>query len=282
MKILGIVILFHPADSVINNIESYSSALDKLIIWDNTPNHNTHQFASSISCEVMVWGEGKNVGLGKPMNMAARYAQENGYDYLLTMDQDSCFDKEEFNRYKNWAYSLNKMAILSPNYRLNGELLHDPRNMIVETDVTMTSGSIYPVGLFNKIGFFRDDFFIDSIDTEYSLRAFHEGIPTIINTSVVLNHGWGYRGEERMVLFGIRFTPNNYSAVRTYYIIRNGLITKKSYPNSSNWKTFMRYWVYKRMVLVLLFEKEKWRKLKAIFWGVVDGINNVTGEQNRV
>ncbi len=38
MKLLGIVVLFHPKkDEVIRNISSYLSGLDALILWDNTP-----------------------------------------------------------------------------------------------------------------------------------------------------------------------------------------------------------------------------------------------------
>ena len=37
MKLLGIVILYYPDDSVVKNIATYLAQLDELMLWDNTP-----------------------------------------------------------------------------------------------------------------------------------------------------------------------------------------------------------------------------------------------------
>jgi GT2 family glycosyltransferase len=58
----------------------------KLIVADNTPGGHT---VSDLPATVMYWAYPKNPGLAKPYNDALALAAEEGFDWLLTLDQDT-------------------------------------------------------------------------------------------------------------------------------------------------------------------------------------------------
>lgn len=274
---LGIVIFYYPSDDVWKNIASYSNSLDKLIIWDNTPEDQSDLHVPAWVEKVVLMGVGKNVGIGKALNKAISYAIENHYDYLLTMDQDSCFVKDDFSMYLKAIKESNIKSIFSPNYLIHGKEWYTPIDNFIEVETTMTSGSMYPVEIFSEIGSFRDDFFIDAIDTEFSLRAKKNGIATRVISHVHLIHGAGYQKRKYKFLWKT-FFPNEYSPIRSYYIIRNGIITKHLYP-WANWKGFLYYWFYKRLFFVVFYEDNKWAKTKGLLYGFYHGMIGKTGEQ---
>lgn len=89
MKILCSIILFKPNwDNVKSLLEDMSKYIDDFFLWDNTPGGcGKDVFLGYV---ISRRGEyGGNLGLSHAYNEAWKYASENGYDYLMTMDQDS-------------------------------------------------------------------------------------------------------------------------------------------------------------------------------------------------
>jgi rhamnosyltransferase len=279
-KIIGIVVLFHPPSDVTENILSYLSGLDKLIIWSNSlqakiilPEEYREQKE-----KIIEMGDGKNVGLGMAYNTALNYALEHHYTHLLTMDQDSRFIDNDFQRYLEMIDRSGEKTIFSPNYIINGKVLCAEQASLIEVETSASSGSVYPVDIFSKTGLFRDDFFIFNIDVEFSLRAKKYGIPTKIASSVYLLHRMGYPKKKHKLLWKT-FIPNEYSPASTYYLVRNGIIAKYLYPKAVHWKGYMFYWFYKRMFCVLCFEDNKYAKCKALIWGYIHGKRKKLGKQ---
>lgn len=56
MKLLGIVILYYPDDSVVKNIATYLAQLDELMLWDNTPATDRRD----LDLDSLETGEGKS------------------------------------------------------------------------------------------------------------------------------------------------------------------------------------------------------------------------------
>lgn len=276
MKLLGIVILYYPPKDIMTNINSYIDVLNELIIWDNTP--GGCRIDSPGKENIRQMGINENVGIGTALNEAVKYATANGFTHLLTMDQDSGFVDEDCNKYIDIIKQANLQAIFAPNYLIHGQKLYEEQISFIETETTMTSGSIYPVNIFDKIGLFREDFFIDAIDIEFCLRAKQNGIPTLIIPAVYLSHQAGYQKKKYKFLWKT-FYPNEYSAERSYYIVRNGLVSKKLYPYAEYWKGYLYYWFYKRIFFVILYENHKLSKLKGLIRGYIHGKKEKTGKQ---
>jgi len=284
MKLLGIIVLYYPDEKIIGNILSYLPFLDKLIIWENTPEKsqkNIYFDDNSLQSKILKWGENSNVGLGAPLNKAVEYGIKEGFTHLLTMDQDSYFSQDNFEKYVDFIKSRpedNSNCFYIPNYLVKGNLfLSEDLNFENVTNY-MTSGTIYPVSVFSKIGLFREDFFVDTIDIEFGLRAKKSKVSIIAVHFVVLHHGVGYQKKKHRLLWKVVF-PNEYSPTRSYYIIRNGLITFKEYPDPQEKSKYLRYWFYKRLVYVVLYESNKINKMKALLLGYYHGKKGILGKK---
>ena len=98
MKLLALVTLYYPPAHITDNLLTYAEDVDGLFVWDNTPGGSNYQFPESISHKIVRLRQGENTGIGKALNAAAMFALDNGYTYLLTMDQDSAFTASTFKK----------------------------------------------------------------------------------------------------------------------------------------------------------------------------------------
>ena len=182
MKLLSVIVTYYPNATVLHRgISSFIDGVDRLLIWDNTPEKdflNNDNFDYLTREKITLWGNGKNQGIGYALNQAARHAAENGYDYLLTMDQDSYFDDNSFALLKQAASVADSHTAGIAPYVYIKNLSEKPDASALkekkETFNVITSGTLYNVRVLEKYGFFAEDLFIDAIDTEYNLRIKQE------------------------------------------------------------------------------------------------------------
>jgi rhamnosyltransferase len=269
MKICAVVVTYFP-DVVesINNIKRYINGVDHLIIWENTPENERVKYRITLqeyTERISYMSTGKNEGIAYALNRAVEYARENGYTHLLTMDQDSQW--VDFKYFKSLAVTNEGVFSLAcPN--VSSRWKHET---VSDAKACITSGSLFDLLIFERIGLFREDYFIDAVDTEfcYRIRKNNEKILVFGQTSLVQRFG-----EPTKVL---GHSISNYSSFRTYYIVRNHLWLWREYPdiidsNQKEWilKTNIIY----RLVLILLFEKDKLPKLYRLMLGVKDGLFN--------
>ena len=269
MRILGIVILYYPDEKTKSNIESYSIYLDKLIVWNNTPQKGATDLFFSNHENIVPMGTEKNEGIGKPLNEAVKYAIQHNYTHLLTMDQDSSFLPEKFQTYLEVVKQNENsfIGLFSPgNNSPEGEHPYS----IIEIERIITSGTIYKIHVFREVGLFRDDYFIDAIDAEFSLRVRRTKIQIVRIMDICMQHVLGNKIEKKVGF--IKMQSLNYSPMRTFYIIRNHLITRLDYPEYKNIAYMMKLFVVKRFFAILFIESDKRAKLKALFRGLFCGL----------
>lgn len=276
----GVVVLYHPEADICRNIQTYVSELDILYILDNTenPSDNFSILDKIIKLQnVKYFPFYENKGLSYALNFALKKVQKEGYTYLLTMDQDSCFPGKEFFKYKtNIIHAENdrkfdNVAIFSVNY--SG--LKEAENLrgVHEVIAAITSGSILKVRLTEKIGYFDENLFIDEVDDEYCYRARLLGYKIIMYCDIKLTHHLG--NPKKYCILGYRFTVLNHGAIRKYYISRNRLYVAKKY------KCIRKYYIMslaKMFIKILFFEKNKFTKIVFMVNGIYDFISNKYGK----
>ena len=275
-KIVGVVTLYYPnVAEIVRNIQTYLPQLNKLIIWENTPESGSKIdkiFQLIGSEKVEIRGTGKNEGLAKPFNDVVRLAQNEDYDFLLTMDQDSSFQAGGFEKYLKLIENNidGTVAVYAPN-RGN---ISDLTKSFVEMRTAISSGAVYPVRLFEKTGLFNEDFFVYMVDIEFCLRVKKHNMKTVCVTSVTMLHQEGYAEKSRLGL-----SVNNYSAQSTYYIIRNTILTWKLYPEFADLTSKVSFYRYKIIyrLLKIVFETHRFRKCKAILLGLYHGFRSRVG-----
>lgn len=271
MKLLGIVVLFYPETDVWSNIETYIDGVDKLIIWFNSP----FETIPLTNEKIIVMGKGQNVGVGKALNEAVMLGINNGYTHILTMDQDSSFP-EGLEGYRDEVslFLQKNIGCFCPNSGWNSALDKGSESYC-KMDNSITSGSIYPISIFEKIGLFRDDFFIDAIDIEFGYRIRQCYYDILCMKNILMKHSLGNKTEFKFFLF--RFSSINYPPIRIYYIMRNHVITNRMYTELSDSIGFFRFFLFRRFIQILLYEPNKIMKIKAMFYGLYHGLRGKTG-----
>ena len=273
MKLAGVVTLYHPEESVLENIRSYLSEVDVLYVLDNTeePEEKWAQaFASMERVRYVPFHE--NRGISCALNYALEEAKD--FDFLLTMDQDSRFPAGAMKKYKEelavyHAAHPGRAAMYTVDYD-EKETDTAPRDIAVG----ITSGSILPVAIARAIGGFDEALFIDEVDSEYCYRAEDRGYHIVKFPSIPLHHSIGARTYHS--LFGFHYNTFNHAPIRRYYIARNHIYVAKKYPRL---RVPYVVDVAKLLVKIVLAENNKWNKLEHIFGGVRDGLRGRMGKR---
>lgn len=217
MKLLALVTLYYPPAHITDNLLTYAEDVDGLFVWDNTPGGSNYQFPESISHKIVRLRQGENTGIGKALNAAAMFALDNGYTYLLTMDQDSAFTASTFKDYiriinndkdsSHFAY----IPLINASGTDSNAPLKEAQGMII-------SGSIFPLKTIQKVGLYLDKFVMDAIDTEYFLRIRRHTGKVMLVPAANLKHELGHPLRKQILIW--HPMSLNYSPVRTYYIAR--------------------------------------------------------------
>lgn len=104
MNLSATVILYNPQEigisRVIKNIQSWSSYCKKIYIIDNSPykTTDTEIICNSIENSFYIYNGNKG-GIAGAQNKACEQAVKDGFDWIMTMDQDSIFDSNDIKKY---------------------------------------------------------------------------------------------------------------------------------------------------------------------------------------
>ena len=272
--ICGVTVLYKPSKEVFENIESYIYDLDKLYLIDNSEKKDEKlenkfiNFSSKIEYIKM----NGNEGIAKALNVAKNKAIEENYEWLLTMDQDSKFEKNDFSKMLSLVkINFSKETIIfSPFHKTVNK---SPLNKkVVEKTRVMTSGNLLNLKLVREIGDFDNNLFIDEVDHDFCYRINRSGYKIKVFNEIILKHNLG---NIKNYLF---FFVTNHNYIRRYYITRNRLYMISKYPALKI--EYMKL-ILKDGIKILLIEKDKIKKFKMIYLGIKDFKNNVTGKINQ-
>jgi rhamnosyltransferase len=233
VKIAKAVIVYFPDLNAFQNIQTYNNLFGKCYIIDNSdsPNEISSQIKSLLNISYL--HDGENKGIAIRLNEVCKLAIKDGFDWLLTMDQDSFFDNNSVTKYLECISNFEKKhetAMFGVQYE-DAEVSNGLNCRFNEITHLITSGSIINLSLFSTIGAFDENLFIDEVDLEYCLRAIYRGYKIIYFPNIHLNHTLGELHYHRS-LKSLKVTPRIlHSPIRLYYITRNFFYISKKYKN---------------------------------------------------
>jgi len=275
MKIAGIVVLYNSDENVIDNIKSYLDNIEVLYVVDNSTEKKVGIINTIKSLNKIVYIDNNgNKGIANALNIGANLAIRAGYEWLLTMDQDSRFISVDSIERMSRAISIySKIAIISPVHISKVINFHDDKSEFSIVPTTMTSGNLLNLKVFQEIGSFREDYFIDYVDHEFCLRARLFGFIIVRCNSVILEHNLGDIKKHRLGL------TTNHSPIRRYYITRNRLYTMYMYRHFDQFFFWGEmYAIFAETIKIILYERQKFEKLLMIYRGYRDFKKGITGE----
>ena len=230
MKIAATVIIYHPKLDVHENISSYLPYFDLLIISDNSePNADDFLLRYKNESNVIILKNKENEGIAKPLNIAAEIAINKGYNWLLTMDQDSSFEAGDFRNYLNCLAGINayETAMVGINYEK--KTVDADICTTSEVPLLITSGSFLNLGIYSKVGPFNEALFIDFVDSDYCWRSRLKGFKILQLRNIFLTHHLGEMVQAGFIFSKGQTIRKKYGTSRIYYMVRNYLHLNKSY-----------------------------------------------------
>ena len=226
MSICGVIVIYNcDIEDILHNVDSVYRQVDHLLIVDNSEdNIREGKFREHFN-NISFYFNGNHYGIAGALNYALKFAQSHGYDYLLTMDQDSRLEDDSVKELLNLLIE-NNLAMIGPNvYKKYGS------GNVSDINLLITSGSLVNVEIADKIGGFNNDLFIDLVDLEFCLRMKQNGYKYGFARDIKMSHNIG---EQRVFKrFGITKKMSYHSANRYYYIFRNNIIVRKLYRKYS-------------------------------------------------
>ena len=278
--VAGVVVLFNPEESVIENILSFSDQVKFLIIVDNSqmPSAFINDFVSNNKDKTEYIFNGENLGVAAALNIGAQRAVAGGYSFLLTMDQDSKAPPGMVSSLLELFQTGSNIGIVSPlhsnKYGTHIKNLDD----YVQVYSVMTSGNLLSLEAYKLVGGFSEDFFIDYVDIEYCFRLNNNKFKIIQLNTVILNHNEANLSE-RKFLFR-KYYPLNHSPFRMYYKTRNLLLLRNKFKLFDTVQLRHEYNLYIRTIVkIILFEKQKFRKIWMCLWGFLGYLKREKGRK---
>lgn len=272
--ILAAIVTYNPDISRLEkNINAIVNQVEKIIIIDNN-SRNIKEIEEYFSNKkIKILKNLENLGIAAALNKGIEYSRRKNYRYILTLDQDSISTINMVKNLKIGFSNKSNIAIVSPTiYDLNMKKISTKQTVkeFEEVEVTITSGSLCCVSALEKVGMFEEQLFIDCVDFEICLRLRREGYKILLSQKATLNHEVGKSCIENIL--GLKFIITNHSPFRCYYIFRNSIYVNNKYnkKNSKKWvKENLK--LFKKLLGILIWEKNRKQKLGEIFRGIMDG-----------
>ncbi len=281
LKTACTVIWYNPSASEVQNILTYSSFFEKVYIVDNSDSTNTELSQEIINAVYIP--NNKNLGIATALNIGCGTAYKDGFEWCMTMDQDSVWDADNLKQYLDKiANNLSdSIASYSPQMRVSDKsfsLLGDIRRFIIKpkpapvqqfVENVITSGNVINLKIWNKIGKFDDKLFIDEVDFELCFRLISAGYRILKYNDIYFFHTLGTPKKS--------FFPMTYSyhGKRCYYISRNKHYVISKYPGLAhkyNYSLILKLFLFGK-ILTLQFDDAKY-----IIRGKKDFKRNIFGE----
>lgn len=238
-SILAIIVTYNPDITELEkNIISIKEQVSRLVVFDNNSinKEEIKRICSEKSIEIIL--SEINVGLGKAYNeVLEKYYKE--YCYFTTFDQDTKIPFGVIDRLIDILEENPKIGCIGPNFSRNPEQI-DVNGDIIYKKVIIQSCSVFRGELYEKVGAFNEEYFIDSVDFEYCLRILKEGYKVGMYDGINIHHQLGHE----KTTAGVKYISHN--EIRNYYIARNHIAITKTF-----WRDFP-FFILKKNIFFFL------------------------------
>lgn len=284
-NICAVIVTYHPDNHFDERVKRIARQVDSVVIVDNNSNEESvymiHNLSKDMKVHLILNNE--NLGIATAINQGVVWAKVNGYQWVLTFDQDTVVENYLVRTLIGVYETINereKIGIIASNFRDS----YSQRSLSVfnsnnadyaweERKTVITSGSLLSIKAYDEIGPFRDEFFIDFVDLEYCLRLRSKGFKVFLACKPLMLHAIGASTLHN--LLWKKTGTSNHSVIRRYYMSRNHMVLIKEYFfKEPIWVATTIFSRIKSIILICLYENFRLTKLKYILLGFLDGITS--------
>lgn len=287
--VVAVITALNPPADLPRRAKSLRAEVDHVVVVDDGSGPDASDvFLELRRVGVEVLHHEANSGIAAALNTGVRAALARGSEAVLTLDQDSTLASgyvEKCLDSLRAASAAGRPVGFVCAQRMNGVDVPAQRGQNgIEPYDPMQSGMLIPVTTFHRVGLFEEGLFIDAVDSEFTLRVRHAGLTVEFAEGTDLEHGLGEQTPK--MLFGRTLTTHEgataffaaHSPLRLYYVTRNRLITNARYAR--RYPSWVLHRVVHDMVFAgrnVVFGPARWKSVKAIAYGLIDGIRRREG-----
>lgn len=280
IKLAAVIVFYQPDKKAIDNLLTIAGQMDFVVVVCNSL-FDSDQFNLGNISNITFLQNPTNKGLGQALNYGITRAFSEGYFLCCTFDQDTAIFTN-FRRQLVESYLLlrskYRVGIVAPGYQNDRsfKLRYSNEQPVTLVHAVVQSGCLFTKECIDYCGEFREDFFIESIDTEYCLRARKFGFKVAKTSVPLMEHGAG----EKLVrsLFGREVVVTNHSGERLFLQYRNYVfVFKKYWLANPYWAMTSLLSMIKKYLLICMFESHSLSKGRHIINGILTGLRSKNG-----
>jgi rhamnosyltransferase len=279
-RIAAVVTAYHPDERLAAVVESALSSCASVVIADNTPGDAESLAGKIDDPRVTVLRSGANRGLAGALNLGLAEVPADA-DAVLFLDQDSVLPAELV---AGLLAHLDDetIAVVGPtpvDAATGGryERGADRHTAVDDRPSIITSGMLVRRSVFADVPGFREDFFVDCVDSDFCLRVRRSGRRVVRDAGLVLPHSIGSGRDHRIGRLNVRVL--HYPAWRHYWIARNGIVLSREFLGAERGFVLTNALFTARWLLVTaLFDEHRGASVPAVLRGLLHGM---TGRVDR-
>lgn len=283
--VCAIVVTYHPTAEMLEHLSSILAQVREMVVVDNgsTPEEVEALQRTGKVLSFQLIENQENLGIAEALNQGVRWARGKDYQWVIFFDQDSQITEGFVSQlFAAWESHprRDRVASIQPRYIMPETGVESPvvpRTKDGGPATAMTSGTLMPVWIFDKIGLFASEYFIDLVDCEYSLRIRAAGY-LLADAKAILLHCAGH--PKRLSFLGFSFGPSHHDAIRRYYISRNRVaVYRKYFRKFPRWTLRSMNEALRETIKCFLAEQNRARKFRSFLLGTWDGLTGRMGKR---
>lgn len=286
-SVCAVVVSYHPSTGEAEYLPDILAQVDGLVVIDNgsTAEQVAVLRAASLRHGFHLIENAGNLGVAEALNQGAAWAKSNGYSWVLFLDQDSRITDGFVDQiFATWSSHPDRARVAAVHPRYVDPVTGNEPFVRRANDggpvISMTSGSLMPTWIFDKVGWFASEYFIDCVDFEYCFRIRAAGYLIADSREAVLFHASGH-AERSKAFLGFSFRPTHYNATRRYYMSRNRIaLYRKYFRVFPRWVLQSMYDGIRETVKSFVSEQDRIEKFRSFLLGTWDGLTNRMGKRD--
>ena len=308
--IVAVILTYRPEQGILRQaVASLCAQVERIVIVDNGSRWDAQELLNALPVAdrrriEFIWLN-TNIGVGAGHNRGIQWARTGGFSHVLILDHDSIprpamvrhlvaalgrlgaegipvaavaaryVDRDTgriapFVRLGSW-----KLSQVTCGSAQTGEQAGEPTGELLEIDFVISSGTLIPMRVLDKVGDMNEGLFIDHVDTEWILRCRAHGFRSFGVCDAVMEHSVG-NATFRFWFGRWRHTPLH-EPERDYYLFRNSLNLYRMPYAPWRWiaSDFVR--LLGLAIIFPAFAPDRWRRIQLIARGIWHGLRGVTG-----
>lgn len=270
MKIAVILVNYNGLRDTLECIASIkkSSVKTSVFVVDNASSSDEITEIKRVYPDIISFRCEINTGFAGGNNVAIKKALEDGYDYILLLNNDTIIDS---NMISCLLSSADEKTVALPNMyyytspqelwygggcvnRFLGKVTHWKKTRFSPFEVNFMTGccALIHKSIFEKIGLLSEEYFMYCEDIDFSIRLSLAGIKMVVQPQAKLWHKVA------------KSSPSNGSAFRVYYNTKNRLLLVNKFREYFSVATipYIKLSTYLKMVKAMIKKDETFAAFK--------------------